>query len=144
MTTWGNPDDPVRRWREDADRLEQEHTRLREQERRERERHERAVANAGASEKIAALEQRLATVEQQLEKQFESFNELVRGNGEFSNTVVQALDRLNELVTQLNGKMGGLDKLGTSPEAKRASFQFAREKSGEVVDLSEFLTRRTH
>jgi hypothetical protein len=63
---WGNADDPVKLWRIDANRREQEYAEAREQQKRKHERHERNVARAGAREEIAALEQRLAAVEQQL------------------------------------------------------------------------------
>ena len=132
--TWGNPDDPVRRWRAEADRLEDERRRAKEQMRREQERHERDVARAGAREEIAALKQRLAAVEQQLV----GFNELASATAAFGDAVDGKLRKLEELLTR-HAEL----RRAESPQPK--GFQgFAREKSSaEVLDLPDFI-RKTH
>jgi len=131
---WGNADDPVKLWRIDANRREQEYAEAREQQKREHERHERNVARAGAREEIAALEQRLAAVEQQLV----GFNELANATAAFGDAVDGKLRKLEELLTRHA-------ELGQPDSRQPKGFQgFVREKSNtEVLDLPDFI-RKMH
>jgi len=54
-------------------------------------------------------------------------------------------DERREQCAQIEDLKLAVAKLGATPEAKRAAFQFARERGdGEVVDLPEFLVRKMH
>jgi chromosome segregation ATPase len=132
--SWGNVDDPVKAWRADADRREQQYAEAREQHKRKQERHERNVARAGAREEIAALEQRLAAVEQQLV----GFNELAQAVVTFSDAVDSKLSKLEQLLTRHA-------ELRQADSRQPKGFQgFAREKSDvEPMDLPDFI-RKMH
>jgi hypothetical protein len=131
---WGNVDDPVKRWRADADRREQEHAQARQQLKREQASHERNVGRAGAREEIAELKQRLAAVEQQLV----GLNELAQAVATFGDAVDGKLSKLEQLLTRHA-------ELRQADSCQPKGFQgFAREKSdGEVVDLPDFI-RKMH
>jgi len=131
---WGNPDDPVKLWRIDADRREQERAQAKEQMKREREHHERDVAQASAREEIAELKQRLAAVEQQVA----SFDELAQAVATFGAAVDNKLAELQRLLTR-HAEL----RQAESPQPK--GFQgFAREKGDtEVLDLPDFI-RKMH
>src|SRR5262249_27743282 len=130
---WGNPDDPVNRWRMDSDRRDQERVEAKAQMRREEERRERDVARAGAREEIAELKHRLAEVEAQLA----GFHELANATVSFSAAVDAKLAELQRLLTR------HAELRQAEPQPK--GFQgFAREKSdAEVLDLPD-LIRKTH
>jgi chromosome segregation ATPase len=127
---WGNTDDPVKAWRADSDRREQEFAQAREQSKRQQEQHERDVARAGASEEIAALKQRLAAVEQQLA----GFDELAQAVATFGDAVDGKLRKLEELLTR-HAELRQVD----SRQSK--GFQFARvpatllARADEVIEL---------
>jgi chromosome segregation ATPase len=128
---WGNTDDPVKAWRADSDRREQEFAQAREQSKRQQEQHER-VARAGASEEIAALKQRLAAVEQQLA----GFDELAQAVANFGDAVDGKLRKLEELLTR------HAELRQPEPRQPKGFQGFAREKiDTELLDLPEFLTR---
>jgi hypothetical protein len=127
-------EDNVPRWRADMDRLEQERVQAKEQMKCEQERHERNVARAGAREEVAALRAELATL-------YSTLSDTMTATGEALRTLGDEARARREEVADLKLQVA---RLGASPEAKRAAFQFAREKSdGEVVDLPEFLVRKT-
>lgn len=130
---WG-ADDDVKRWRAEADRLEDERVRGREQQQREQERHERDVAQAGAREEIAALKQRLAAVEQQLVL----FDKLAQAVHTFSDAVDSKFAELQQLLTRRAKLLHQSD-----PPAPKGFQGFAREKSAEILDLPDFI-RKAH
>jgi hypothetical protein len=132
--SWGNPDDPVKLWRAQADRLERERAEAKERMRRSEERRERDVARVSAHAEIAALKERLAAAEQQLE----GFNEFVQAVATFGDAASNKLAKLEELLTRHA-------ELREAESRQSKGFQgFAREKSDtEVVDLPDFI-RKMH
>ena len=131
--TWGNTDDPVKRWRVEMDRLEQERAEAKTQMQREQERHERSLARAGAREEIAELRSDLATLYNTLRDVITATSDTLRTLGDEARTQHTAIDDLKLQVARLSA----------SPEAKRAAFQFAREKEGaEIVEVPSFLPRK--
>ena len=129
------------RWRMDNDRREQERAQAQERQKREQERHKRSLARAGAREKIAALRAELAM----LREKHESLSALVRDTlNTTTDTLCTLADERREQRAEIDDLKLAVARLGASPEAKRAAFQFAREKSvGEVVDLPDFI-RKVH
>jgi chromosome segregation ATPase len=131
--TWGNADDPVKRWRAEMDQLEQERAEAKAQMRRQEERHERSLARAGAREEIVELRGELATLYDTLRDVITATSDTLRTLGDEARTQRTAIDDLKLAVARLSA----------TPEAKKAAFQFAREKGGgEVVDLPDFLASR--
>jgi hypothetical protein len=131
---WGDVDDPVKRWRAQADRAEQEHLEEKRRMQREQERRERDIARASASAEISALDARLTAIESQLE----GLNELARAVVTFSDAVNAKLAKLEELLAR-HAELREAD----SRQSTKSFEGFAREKSGEIVDLPEFLARKT-
>jgi chromosome segregation ATPase len=136
---WGDANDPVKAWRIDADRREQQYAEARAQQKREQERYERQIARASAREEIAALRAELA----ELRGEFESLNHTL---ADTMNATARAFATLADERREQHATLAELKtvvaKLGASPEAKRAAFQFAREKSdAEVVDLPDFIRK---
>jgi hypothetical protein len=129
--SWGNMDDPVKAWRADSDRREQEFAQAREQQKREQERHERDVAQAGAREEIAALKQRLTVVEQQLA----GFDELAQAVATFGDAVDGKLRKLEELLTR------HAELRQPEPRQPKGFQGFARERSAEILDLPDFIRK---
>jgi hypothetical protein len=134
---WGNADDPVKRWRKEADQAEQERIAAKEQMRREEERRARdvarAVARAGAHEEIAALKDRVTAIEEHLK----GLDELARAVTTFSNAVSDKLGELERLLTRHA-------ELREADSRQSKGFQFAREKSdAEPLDLPDFI-RKMH
>lgn len=131
--TWGNTDDPVKRWRVEMDRLEQERAEAKTQMQREQERHERSLARAGAHAEIAELRADLATL-------YNTLSDTMTATGEALRTLGDEARARREEIADLKLQIA---RLSASPEAKRA-FQFGREKGdGEVVDLPDFM-RKVH
>jgi hypothetical protein len=128
--TWGDPNEAVRKWQAEADRLEDERAAAKADMKREQERHERSAARASAREEIAALEQRLAAVEQQLA----NFDQLAQAVATFGDAVDGKLAELQQLLS----RHAELRQAEPSPSK---GFQFAREKSTEVLDLPNFIRK---
>ena len=139
---WGNVDDPVKRWRADADRREQEHAQAREQLKREQASHERNVARASAREEIAALRAELA----ELRGEFESLNRTLADTMNATASAFGALaDERREQHAAIADLKAAVAGVGASPLAKRTAFQFARERSDvEPLDLPNFLPCKMH
>src|SRR5262249_16685619 len=137
---WGNADDPVKAWRSDADRREQEYAQAREQSKREQERHERDVARAGAREEIATLRAELA----ELRGEFESLNRTLADRMAATARAFGTLaDERREQHAAIADLKAAVAAVGASPLGKRTAFQFARERgTDEVVDLPDFLPRK--
>ena len=94
------PEDPVSKWRREADEQERRFEAARAA-RRKQEREEAAQADWSAIEaRIAAIERRVATLE-----------EVALASVEFSNNALQAVDRLEQLSTQLSTKLTELRAL---------------------------------
>jgi DNA repair exonuclease SbcCD ATPase subunit len=118
-------EDPVAKWRREADEFdrkrEAERAAMGRREHEEREALVRARALDGAEERITALEERMDAVEQQI-------SELSRAVGDFSSSVSDAMLRQEKQ----------LDKLSTLLTSLRAA-----DDQRRVVDLPK-LVRRTN
>jgi hypothetical protein len=122
------------RWRMEMDRLDQERAQAKEQMRREEERHVRSLARAGAREEIAELRADLATL-------YATLRDVINATSETLSTLANEARARREEIADLKLAVA---KLGASPEAKKAAFQFAHEKGAdEVVDLPHFI-RKMH
>ena len=129
------------RWRMEMDQLEQERARSRGQSKREQERHERSLARAGAREEIAALRAELATLRAEHESLCRTLSETMGATASAFGTLADERREQHAAIDDLKLQIA---RLGASPEAKRAAFQFAREKSDtEIIDLPDFI-RKTH
>jgi hypothetical protein len=127
--------DEMDHWRDYQDRRQEERDQAKAEMRAEQERRECNIAEAGAHAQIAELKQRLEAVERQLA----SFDELASAVATFGTAVDSKLAELQQLLTRHSEL-----RQAELPEAKRAAFQFAREKSdGEIVDLPDFI-RKMH
>jgi len=106
------------------------------------ERHERSLARAGAREEIAALRAELASMRTEHESLCRTLSDTLTATSDTFRTLDDMSRVQREEIADLKLAIA---KLGASPEAKRAVFQFAREKSDvEPVDLPEFLVRKVH
>ena len=90
--------DPVREWAEEADAFERKCEAHRARLKREERDAERARSTDWAAYIDAHIERRLA-------EHHEQFSELAKASAEFSDKVLQALDRLDGLFAQLSTKM---------------------------------------
>jgi len=101
----------------------------------------RSVTSAVWREEIAALRAELAM----LREKHESLSALVRDTlNTTTDTLCTLADERREQRAEIDDLKLAVARLGASPEAKRAAFQFAREKSDvEPVDLPDFI-RKVH
>ena len=115
-------DDPVQKWREEADAFdrlrEQNRAAMRREGQQEREAFARARALDGAEARITALEARIAELEQHVA----TVDGLAEASAEFSSKVLQGFDRLDGLIAQLGAKITEMRALD---DVRR----------GEIIDL---------
>jgi hypothetical protein len=131
------PNDPIQKWRDEMERMEEE----RERQRRREEHRERRDALANEAAERRQLEARIAALEQQNRELNEKLAELARTTAQVVDTftvICEKIDQRNE-VEKLKGTM--VEKL-RAYEAEPKHNRIARERDGEVIDLPNLLAPR--
>lgn len=152
MSSWDDPNEPLVKWRREAEKFEEE----------------RAAAKAALrrqqKQDVVTLEDRLSSLEDRLsalEQAVAEISPLANGVVEFSNAATKRLANIEGLLDALERKLhvsierrygeiqGRLDAIAPDARSRSKEYRFANEKddaversAGEVVDLPNPLSRR--
>ena len=133
-TGWGDPNDPVRKWKEDADRQEEER-RAAKRELRQCEEHN-MVAHLRAD-----MEHEIAALRSELDAQKTLILDAVgQALGDISNKMCErfeaSINKLEGDVRRSFGEaMGRIDALAPDVRSRAKDFKFSNERDDYVVDL---------
>jgi len=133
-TGWGDPNDPVRKWKEDADRQEEER-RAAKRELRQCEEHN-MVAHLRAD-----MEHEIAALRSELDAQKTLILDAVgQALGDISNKMCErfeaSINKLEGDVRRSFGEaMGRSDALAPDVRSRAKDFKFSNERDDGVVDL---------
>jgi len=133
-TGWGDPNDPVRKWKEDADRQEEER-RAAKRELRQCEEHN-MVAHLRAD-----MEHEIAALRSELDAQKTLILDAVgQALGDISNKMCErfeaSINKLEGDVRRSFGEaMGRIDALAPDVRSRAKDFKFSNERDDGVVDL---------
>jgi uncharacterized phage infection (PIP) family protein YhgE len=136
----------LQRWREDAERRDQEFARERRLQEMNEERAQRRAAANEAAVLRTAFEQRLTKLEAGLQELQISFVDVMRAiNNALNDLANQRMDLSAEQRDEIRQLKQEVAKLGSTFNAlrdERANFKFAREKDNAAVELPDFLSSR--
>ena len=133
-TGWGDPNDPVRKWKEDADRQEEER-RAAKRELRQCEEHN-MVAHLRAD-----MEHEIAALRSELDAQKTLILDAVgQALGDISNKMCERFEasinkREGDVRRSFGEAMGRIDALAPDVRSRAKDFKFSNERDDGFVDL---------
>ena len=141
--SWGDPNDPVRKWAADAERAEEVRRAAKRELRRGDEHNDVAYLRADMKHEIASLRA-------EMEVQFEATGTALGQYGEkLCDHLEKAIRELenkvfNEISRKFGEAMGRLEALAGAPTRSQSTkdFRFANERADDVVDLPNPLVRK--